>query len=475
MTEAQIAQYSSIWAYVTFLNKSGTSGHRIKYWAYPGEQPIFDYSNIKPAGYRITAFQVNGSWIHLKGIEVTGVQVTITTHTQSECFENQGSNNIYEMLRMHDGKAIGFYLTKGGNNLILNCDAWNNWDNVSESQKGGNVDGFGCHPNNDLVGYVNNVFRGCRAWFNSDDGFDCINAFEAVTIENCWSFYNGYSTSFASLGDGNGFKVGGFGVTDFSNLPATIPRHQVRFCLAVKNKSNGFYANHHLGGNNWFNNSAYNNSVNYNMLNRSTDHSTDVPGYGHNLKNNLGFGARSTEYSNIDFTNSNADTNYFNLPVTVSSADFSSIDLNLLIAPRQADGSLPVNNFMHLVSGSDLINKGINVGFPYNGSAPDLGCFESNSTASPNNTKLPNATIGLWVSPNPVKGRIVARYNLRQSGNVQLNLYSSGGALVASLLSNRQDAGPHTFSFDESNLRSAGVYILQLTCNDKMETVKIVK
>ena len=476
MTTAQIAQYNSIWAYVTLLNKSGTSGHRINYWAYPGEQPVFDYSNITPAGYRITAFQVNASWIYLKGIEVTGVQVTITTHTQSECFENQGSNNIYELLRMHDGKAIGFYLTKGGNNLILNCDAWNNWDNVSENKLGGNVDGFGCHPNKQGVGYTNNVFRGCRAWFNSDDGYDCINAMEAVTFENCWSFFNGYSTSFASLGDGNGFKGGGFGVTDFSNVPPVIPRHQIRFCLAVKNKANGFYANHHLGGNNWFNNSAYNNAVNFNMLNRSTDYSTDVPGYDHNLKNNLGFGARSTEYSNIDFSLSNADTNYFNLPVTVNSADFISIDLSLLTAPRQADGSLPVNDFMRLVSGSDLIDQGIDVGYPYNGSAPDLGCFESNYTVTAAGDIPANAkATGLAIFPNPVKGTITASYKLLISSNVQLALYNADGALIGTLLNSRQETGLHTFTFNDSYLKSAGVYVLKLTYNNKSETVQLVK
>lgn len=383
MTESLIATYNSIWAYVTYLTKSGTSGKRINYWAYPGETPVFDYTAIKPAGYRITAFQVNASWVHIKGIEVVGVQVTILTHTQSECFENQGSNNIYEMLKMHDGKAIGFYLTKGGNNLILNCDAYNNWDDVSETKKGGNVDGFGCHPNNDGVGYTNNVFRGCRAWFNSDDGYDCINAFEATTFENCWAFYNGYSTTFASLGDGNGFKVGGYGVSTTPSVPTVIPRNTTRFCLAVRNKANGFYANHHLGGSDWYNNSAYTNAVNYNMLNRSADYLSDVSGYGHNLKNNLGLSPRSSEYSSLDFTLCNADSNAFNLPVTVSSADFLSIDQALLTAPRQADGSLPSNNFMKLASGSDLIDKGLNIGFSYNGAAPDLGCFESNYTALP--------------------------------------------------------------------------------------------
>jgi len=475
MTESQIAQYSSIWAYVTLLNKSGSSGKRINYWAYPGEKPVFNYSNIKPAGYRIHAFQVTGSWIHIKGLEVTGVQVTITTHTQSECFENQGSNNIYERLSMHDGKAIGFYLTKGGNNLILNCDAWNNWDNVSEDQKGGNTDGFGFHPNNDGVGYTNNVFRGCRAWFNSDDGFDCNNAFEAVTIENCWSFYNGYSTAFASLGDGNGFKIGGFGVSDFSNLPATIPRHQVRFCLAIRNKASGFYANHHLGGNNWFNNSAYNNAVNYNMLNRSADHSADVPGYDHNLKNNLGYGARSTEYSNLNFSTSNVSTNYFNLSVTVSSADFLSTDQSLLTAARQSNGNLPVNNFMRLVSSSDLINKGVNVGLSYNGSAPDLGCFESSVTTARLAVTVNAETSALSVFPNPVRGTIRANYILSQPSDVQLSLYNAEGALIGILMSRKENAGPHTFLFDDRHLKTAGVYFLKLIANGSAQTIPLVK
>jgi hypothetical protein len=375
MTEAQTAQFTGIWAFITLLDKSGTAGHRINYWAYPGEKPVFDYSAVKPAGYRIHAFQVTGSWIHIRGLEVTGVQVTITTHTQSACFENQGSNNIYEMLSMHDGMAIGFYLNKGGNNLILNCDAYNNWDSVSENKKGGNTDGFGCHPNKDNAGYVNNVFRGCRAWFNSDDGYDCINAFEGTIFENCWAFYNGYSTSFGNLGDGNGFKVGGYGLR-FTNLPAVIPRNQTIRCLAVRNKWSGFYANHHLGGSDWFNNAAYRNAVNYNMLNRSEDYSKDVPGYGHNLKNNLGYAARNTEYNNIDFTRSNADSNYFNLPVSVTDADFESLDESQLMAPRQADGSLPVIHFMRLTPGSALADKGINIGLPFTGMAPDLGCFE---------------------------------------------------------------------------------------------------
>ena len=175
MVESQIAKKYRIWAYVTLLDKSGTQDKPIRYWAYEKETPVFDFSRVKPE-LRVTAFFVTGSWIHLKGLEVIGVQVTLKGHTQSICFDNEGSHNIYERLSMHDGQAIGIYSIKGSDNLFLNCDAYRNHDYVSEDGRGGNTDGFGCHP---PAGGTGNVFRGCRAWFNSDDGFDCINAHES--------------------------------------------------------------------------------------------------------------------------------------------------------------------------------------------------------------------------------------------------------------------------------------------------------
>lgn len=381
MTENQIALKSNIFAFVTHLNKSGTAGKMIKYWAYPGEKPVFNYINVKPTNYRVHAFEVIGSFIHLKGLEVVGVQVTILTHTQSICFENQGSNNIYEMLSMHDGQAIGFYLNKGANNLILNCDAYNNHDYTSENKLGGNTDGFGNHPSS--TSHTNNIFRGCRAWFNSDDGYDCISAEAPSVFENCWAFYNGYSRTFTSLGDGNGFKVGGYGSSPLSNLPAIIPRNTTKSCLAVKNKSNGFYSNHHLAGSYWYNNTAYQNGSNYNMLNRkaanNTDYLTDVPGYDHVMKNNIGFAARSTETTQIDKARCDLSFNYFTLPITVNNSDFVSLDLAELTQPRKENGDLPVINFMNLVASSDLIDVGVDVGIAFEGPKPDLGYREFKS------------------------------------------------------------------------------------------------
>ena len=374
MDESQIAGKQRIWAMVHVLSKSGKPGKLIHYWAYPGEKPVFDMSNVKPESQRVMVFNVTGSYIHIKGLEVVGTQVTIKSHTQSECFHNEGSHNIYEQLAMHDGQAIGFYLIKGSDNLVLNCDAYRNWDYTSEGGKGGNADGFGCHPQ---PGSKGNIFRGCRAWFNSDDGYDCIRAAETVTFDHCWAFYNGYSTDFKSLGDGNGFKAGGWGLMKDERVPDVIPMHVIRFCLAVRNRANGFYSNHQPGGSYWYNNTAYQNGTNFNMLNRTADITADVSGYGHVLKNNLSFEPRTYDTQWIDSSKCVIENNSFSISVKVTKADFINIDQSMLITPRKADGSLPDIEFMKPKKSSKLIDKGVNIGFPFKGEAPDLGCFEA--------------------------------------------------------------------------------------------------
>ena len=70
------------------------------------------------------------------------------------------------------------------------------------------------------------------------------------------------------------------------------------------------------------------------------------------------------------------DHNTFDMPVTVSSDDFMSLDSKGIDGPRQKDGSLPYLSFLHLSKKSHLIDKGINVGLPFYGKAPDIGAFE---------------------------------------------------------------------------------------------------
>ena len=351
MTEAQIARREKLWAYAHHLSKSGKPDAPIRYWAYADEKPVFDFSAVKPADLRVNAFHVTGSWLHFRGLEVIGVQVSFKGHGQSTCFENQGSNNIFERLGLHDGQAVGIYAVRGSHNLFLNCDAFRNHDYTSEDGRGGNTDGFGCHP---TKGSVNNIFRGCRAWLNSDDGYDCISAYESVTFENCWAMRNGENAQGRRLADGNGFKVGGYGTVPEGKIPAVAPRHRVQGCLAVRNRANGFYANHHLTGGDWIDNSASGNSANFNFLMRTPDNEKEIDGVGHLIRGNLAFQGR--DVVRLSLTDSDRQLNAFASSRRMNSRSFESLDETELLAPRQADGSLPTTRF--LKPKGDLANFG---------------------------------------------------------------------------------------------------------------------
>ena len=92
-----------------------------------------------------------------------------------------------------------------------------------------------------------------------------------------------------------------------------------------------------------------------------------------NLRNNIAYGG--TLLSNMSGTN--AAYNSWNLGVTLNDAQFQSVSTSGWDAPRQVDGMLPVRPNLRLAPGSNLIDKGTNVGLPSNGRAPDLGAFES--------------------------------------------------------------------------------------------------
>lgn len=355
------------------FTKSGTQAARINYFAYPGEIPIFDLTGLLPQA-RVTGFDVNCSWIHIRGIELKGTQQIIVGDSWG--VRIRGSNNIIEHMNVHHGEAPGFFITSGANNLILNCDSHHNYDPL---EGGGNGDGFGCHSTGG-----GNVISGCRGYANSDDGYDFINAPGSCTAEKSWAFNNGYipDTTTAS-GNGAGFKAGGYGL-DTSTFPATVPRHAIKNCVAFGNRSQGFYANHHPGGIDFFNNTAFRNSVNYNML-------ADVGASSHKLRNNIAM-TPGTAISNL--SGGTATFNSWTLAVTVSSADFASVAEAEALAPRQADGSLPNVNFMRLVAGSDLIDKGEDVGLPFVGSAPDLGAYEFGATNAGGMTSTGGATAG---------------------------------------------------------------------------------
>jgi hypothetical protein len=344
------------------LNKSGAAGSPIRYWAYPNEKPVFDFSRMTD-NCRIKGFDVTGSYLHLKGLAVTGVRQNNNLNHESWGIWVSGSNNTFELINAHHNMGPGLFIQDGGGNLVLNSDSHDNYDSMTSNGAGESADGFGAHIS---ANHPGNVFRGCRAWNNSDDGFDLINAFSPVTIESSWSWKSGYIPgTTTAAGNGNGFKVGGYGGGYVSNGV----KHTVRLSVAFNNRASGFYANHHPLANDFFNNTSYNNHPDFNML--GVNPSGGAVGLG-NVRNNIAYGGALTS----NMTGANATNNSWNLGVSMSDGQFQGVSTSGWDAARQADGSLPVLPSLRLATNSTLIDKGVNVGLPYTGSAPDLGAFE---------------------------------------------------------------------------------------------------
>ena len=369
-------------ANAVLFNKSGASGRPINYFAYPGETPTFDFFNYLPQE-RIRGFSVRADWLHFRGIELRGVQQTITNVNESWGIrvENGADNNTFEQLNLHNNEGPGFFINDGGNNLVLNCDSHDNYD---PDRGGENADGFGSHSNDN-----GNVFIGNRAWNNSDDGYDCINSRGQVMFIDSWSWRNGWipGTNTAA-GNGAGFKAGGFGLdSNTFPTPANVPTNLVENSLAFNNRAQGFYANHHPGGIDFINNTAYNNPRGFDLTN---DVMPDLWPADHYLRNNVSFGNGANLY-NANQALVDDEFNTWNLQSGATAGDFLTLSSLGVDGPRQADGSLPVLDFMRLAASSQLVDAGTNVGLPFFGMAPDMGAFEFGMPGDFNNDGLVDA------------------------------------------------------------------------------------
>ena len=330
------------------LNTSGTASELITVMADPDatERPVLDFS-IQEEGSSNQGIQLKADYWHIKGLDIrqagdNGMQI-------------KGSNNTIEFCSFYENADTGLQLDEGAaDNLILNCDSYYNADASVE-----NADGFAAKLG---VG-SGNKFVGCRAWQNLDDGWDgYLRGADHVqtTYENCWAIKNGIMKSGAvGGGDGNGFKTGGSDDKDLSHH-ATYKN-----CLAVGNVFDGFDHNSNRGAVVLYNCAAYDNGTNYNFSSTNSLGSLEV-------KNSAVVGTTgSLNAASKDITN-----NSWQDGLSATSDDYGSLDIDLLLSARNADGSLPDVDFMRLVEGSDLIDAGVDVGLTFQGNAPDIGAFE---------------------------------------------------------------------------------------------------
>ncbi len=183
-----------------------------------------------------------------------------------------GSYNIIENCEFYNNRDTGLQLGRSygeytnikqwpSYNLIKNCTSYNNYDDATYGE---NADGFAAKL---TVGY-GNIFDGCIAYRNSDDGWDLYGKSDTgmigrVILYNCVAFENGFiqttqkdyndwlgsahdsmfneanTMSFLTRdGDGNGFKLGG------STLAGDV---YVENCLSFNNRMHGVTDNSNPG------------------------------------------------------------------------------------------------------------------------------------------------------------------------------------------------------------------------------------
>ncbi len=191
-------------------------------------RPVLDFKGL-------TAGIVHGGdYWYFEGFDVTGA-----TNGQKG-FQVSGHYNVLENIHTYHNGNSGIQISRfagsdpvsewPSHNLILNCTSWGNADAGYED-----ADGFAAK----LTCGEGNVFDGCVAHHNADDGYDLFAKLEtgpigAVTLRNCVAYANGILEDGTIGGNGNGFKMGG------SNIPGG---HKLIDSYAFFNRSKGIDSN----------------------------------------------------------------------------------------------------------------------------------------------------------------------------------------------------------------------------------------
>lgn len=417
------------------LGKNGAENSRISLLAYPEETPVLDFS-AQALSNSNRGVVVTGSWWHIKGLGITGAG-------DNGMAISGGSNNLIEQCSFWRNRDSGLQIDNGASdNFIRNCDSYFNADPPDY----GDADGFA--PK--LTAGSGNHFYGCRAWRNCDDGWDgYLRGANDITttLESCWSFENGYFEDGTDAGvnaNGNGFKMGG------SDDKTLMHNFILKSCLAFGNKAKGFDQNNNKGSMTLYNCTGHNNIVdNYRISQTLASGKVLTLRNCAELGGKVSIGAFAVQ-----------EKNSWQSPFVVTAADFRSIDAAGATGQRKSDGTLPHIEYMHLAAGSDLIDAGVNIGLPFAGTAPDLGCFETGLTGIAKTGTLRSVIL----YPNPVKETGYLNFNASSGGRCEVRLFDATGNMVATLADLIIEPGEHTLRLDLTSVRE-GIYLFELKLN----------
>jgi pectate disaccharide-lyase len=465
------------------ITAKGTAAQRYYVLAYPGERPVLNYSNWTPATETIR-FYARGihvdtcaAYWYFKGLEIcyspdNGVKCEGDHTTFDQCiFDYNGDSGIQIGLNKEDFSSNPNPEHWAAYTVVINCDSYHNNDPATSYE---NADGFACK----LYAGKGNHFYGCRSYYNIDDGWDCYQTNYLLIIENCWAWHNGDPGTVglsSSNGDGNGFKLGG------NDEPCPL---LVKNCVSFNTKwatSCGFNDNNNATALDVINCVAWQCVKNYCFDDGPT----------HRLTNCVSFSPFTKDYS---LASADVITNcsWGISSITASVADFGDTTEAMAMAPREADGGLPKNNFARLVAGSDLINKGtvitsslIGADIPLPAATiktidgtPDLGAYEygvilptvpdsifiiPNSGSSTTSIQTGKATTPKTFTavqnyPNPFNPTTKISFTVSAKAKTTLKVYDIMGREVAELFNGEANPGQtYTTDFHATRLAS-GVY-----------------
>lgn len=387
---------------ITINCPSGTASRRTAIFAYPGEKPVFDFRGVS---YGTRGFSLSNNYIHMKGLTIR--------YSGKNGLLNNGSYCVFELLDVYGHGDSGVQMKNGHSNLILNCDSHDNFDyklsGITAADFGGNADGFA----DKQYSGGGNTYRGCRAWNNSDDGWDFYQhkteGYGPTIIENCVCYNNGPGTydmrgharyetdkswfdqfqgegidvadndgnypcrvsleKYTNWGNANGFKLGGGQTNHDVILRNSISVANGLTCTqGVSKGAKGIDQNNNAGVMYIFNNTAYHNARNIGF-----DQSACGTAY---IYNNVSY--KSVASDNIVCQTHYEKQNSWDIQgLVLTDETFMSLNEALLLAERNADGSLALGNLLRPMEDSKLIDAGTSdTGLSYYNNAPDLGYYE---------------------------------------------------------------------------------------------------
>lgn len=338
----------------------GSAGARRTLTQYRREAPILDFSE-QPGGSSLRGLQIDGSYWRVVGLIVHGAA--------DSGIYIAGSYNVIERCATYGNRGTGLQVGSASetsdfpsDNLILNCESFDNAANSPERANGFSVSG--------AVGSAN-VFRGCVAHHNQGDGWNLDTQADAgssgVTIDQCVAHTNCSLTdgTHSASRDCTGFELGG-------------AMHLISRSVAYYNDKNGFAWSGNASATRLINTLAFDNPEgNYAFGDAST---VTAAAFANNVSVWVQTGAAKQDVvAGEDAAGSNRF--WFDHGSSVAATDFIGA-LGRVKLARDEAGNLDLSAFTP-VPGSALIDAGVvpdgmlPFDVAYYRGKPDLGAVET--------------------------------------------------------------------------------------------------